>query len=228
MREKKTEAVDLKLTYQASPAGQPRLPVQLPAAGGVRPRAPSASTAGRPTAASRAPGTNKTFSTALNWTRTFGSTAILDTRAGYVYYHNEALAQGAGLNTSDEVGIRGANLDEFTSGLTQIEIQQGYSNPVLGFSASLPWDRSEKTYNVASTFTKMKGNHTMKVGLRRPPQPRLPAPGPGQRRVARALPVQRRPDRVARPTPRSQNGYANAFASFLLDRALAASRATSR
>src|SRR5262249_23315714 len=32
-------------------------------------------------------------------------------------------------------------------------------------SASLPWDRSEKTYNLASTFTKVKGNHTLKVGF---------------------------------------------------------------
>ena len=56
----------------------------------------------------------KTFSTAINWTRTFGASAILDTRVGLSYYHNEAVSIGAGLNTSDEVGIRGANLDDFT------------------------------------------------------------------------------------------------------------------
>src|SRR5207245_9122426 len=109
--------------------------------------------------------TNKTFSTALNWTRTFGTSATLDTRAGFTYYHNVATAQGAGLNTSSDIGIPGANLDDFTTGLTRIEAFSGFSTPLLGFSPCLPWDRSEKTYNVASTFTKIKGNHTFKAGF---------------------------------------------------------------
>ena len=35
---------------------------------------------------------------------------------------------------------------------------------MLGFSASLPWDRSEKTWNVATTLTKLMSNHTVKFG----------------------------------------------------------------
>ena len=34
----------------------------------------------------------------------------------------------------------------------------------LGFSASLPWDRSERTVEFATVFTKLRGNHTIKVG----------------------------------------------------------------
>ena len=164
VREKKTEAADVKLTYQASTRDGlayrfsfQRPEVFDPGTYGVYGGPSNDGFAGT--------GTNKTFSTALNWTRTFGTSATLDTRAGFVYYHNIATAQGAGLNTSDEVGISGANLDEFTSGLTRFEVFSGYSNPVIGFSPSLPWDRSEKTYNVASTFTKIKGNHTFKAGL---------------------------------------------------------------
>ena len=67
----------------------------------------------------------------------------MEWRAGYSTYHNEALVAGTGLNTSTEVGIPGANYDDFSSGISRITINQGYSNPVVGFSASLPWDRGE-------------------------------------------------------------------------------------
>src|SRR5712692_6714993 len=163
-RKKNTEAGDVKLTYQASSHDSlayrfsfQRPEVFDPGTFGIYGGPSNGGFAGT--------GTNKTFSTALNWTRTFGTSATLDTRAGFVYYHNIATAQGAGLNTSDDVGIRGANLDDFTSGLTRIEVNQGFANPVIGFSPSLPCDRSEKTYNVASTFTKIRGNHTFKAGF---------------------------------------------------------------
>jgi hypothetical protein len=108
-------------------------------------------------------GTDKSVSTAATWTRVFSSTTVLDVRGGLNYYHNVALAEGAGLTTSTEIGIPGANLDEYTSGLSQISIG-GYSDPVLGFSASLPWDRSEKTWNVATTLTRLMHTHTVKFG----------------------------------------------------------------
>ena len=108
-------------------------------------------------------GTNKSWSSAGTWTRVFSSSMILDVRGGLNYYRNVTESQGHGLKTSEEVGIPGANINDFTSGLSQIEIG-GYSNPVLGFSASQPWDRYEKTWNVATTLTKLLRNHTVKVG----------------------------------------------------------------
>jgi hypothetical protein len=216
VRKKSTEASDMKLTYQAS--NQDSLSYRFSFQRPVVFDPGTYGTYGGPSNDGFAgTGTNKTFSTALNWTRTFGSTAILDTRAGFIYYHNVATAQGAGLNTSDEVGIRGANIDEFTSGLTQIEIPNvGFANPILGFSASLPWDRSEKTYNVASTFTKIRGNHTFKAGVdvrhNRDFLLQVQDLG-GSRGRFRFAAAQ-----TASPTDSaSQNGFANAFASFLLD-----------
>ena len=35
---------------------------------------------------------------------------------------------------------------------------------MLGFSPSLPWDRSEETWNIATTVTKLVRNHTVKMG----------------------------------------------------------------
>ena len=108
-------------------------------------------------------GTNKSVSTAATWTRAFSSSTLLDVRGGVNYYHNIALAEAAGLKTSTDVGIPGANLDDYTSGLSRFEIG-GYTNPTLGFSPSLPWDRSEKTWNIATTLTKLKATHTIKMG----------------------------------------------------------------
>src|SRR5918995_1169058 len=109
-------------------------------------------------------GTNKTMSTAANWTRIFGPQLIMDVRGGVSYYHNVADSEGAGLTTSADLGIPGANLDDWTSGISSITINNGYANPVVGFAGSLPWDRSEKTWNVAATITKLQGNHTIKFG----------------------------------------------------------------
>ena len=108
-------------------------------------------------------GTNTSVSTAVNWTRVFSAQTVLDVRGGVNYYHNVTTTEGDGLTTSTEVGIPGANLDQYTSGLSQINIG-GYSGPLLGFSASQPWDRSEKTINIASTLTRLLHTHTVKVG----------------------------------------------------------------
>ena len=55
------------------------------------------------------------------------------------------------------------NLNDFTSGITTIDVG-GYSDYLIGFETSLPWDREESTWTVSTTATKMWGNHTMKVG----------------------------------------------------------------
>ena len=216
VREKSTEASDVKLTYQASSRDSLsyRFSFQRPV---VFDPGTYGTYGGPSNDGFAGTGTNKTFSTAANWTRTFGSTAILDTRAGFIYYHNIATAQGAGLNTSSEIGISGANIDDFTSGLTRFElVNVGASNPILGFSPSLPWDRSEKTYNVASTFTKIRGNHTFKTGfdVRHNRDFLLQVQDLGGSRGR----YQFGAAQTGSPTDSaSLNGYANAFASFLLD-----------
>ena len=44
-------------------------------------------------------GTNKSFSTAGNWTRVFSNTTVMDVRGGVNYYHNIAISEGSGLTT---------------------------------------------------------------------------------------------------------------------------------
>ena len=39
-----------------------------------------------------------------------------------------------------------------------------YANPLVGYSASLPWHRAEANIGVVNTWTKIIGNHTIKFG----------------------------------------------------------------
>jgi hypothetical protein len=164
VRERRTDGFDVKLNYQASSKDQVsgRYSFQRPTV--FEPSNWANNFGGPYQGGFIGTGVNTTYSLAGNWTRTWTNTLVMDVRAGVSKYHNEALSAGSGLNTAADVGIPGANLDEYTSGMTQIEINNGFSNPVVGFSASLPWDRGETTVDVSTTVTKLWGNHTIKVG----------------------------------------------------------------
>src|SRR5581483_7807138 len=160
-------------------------------------------------------GTQNTISTAANYTRTFSPTLILEARFGVSWYHNVAVSQADGLKTSEEVGIPGVNLDNFSSGLTTINIS-GFTGPVLGFVNSLPWDRGEKTYLGTGILTKLWGNHSFKVGeeIRHNRDLLLQIQDQGGVRGQFSY----NGGRTAIPSDTAaQNGIANAFASFLLD-----------
>jgi len=160
-------------------------------------------------------GVNNSSSTAVNWTRVVNAKTVLDVRGGLNYYRNETKTQGDGLTTSTEVGIPAANINEFTSGLSQISIG-GYSDPVLGFSASQPWDRWEKTYNINGSLTKLFTSHTVKMGgeWRKNTDMLLQtqdAGGPRGRFAFNASGTGNPADAA------STSGLANSYASFLLD-----------
>ena len=164
-----------------------------------------------------ATGVTNMYSTAVNWTRTFTNTFIMESRGGLSYYRNEALHTAYGQDLAQSVGINGVNLDEWSSGPTSINIQNGFSNPALGYSASLPWDRWEKTWQFATTLTKLWGNHTVKFGAdwRHNSDMLLQTQdnqGPrGGYTFGAAM--------TGSPTDTAANaGLANAFAAFLLDR----------
>lgn len=161
-------------------------------------------------------GTQKVYQTALTWTRVLSPTLIMEWRAGLLTYTNTALSNGQGLTTSTEVGIPGANYDDWSSGLSTIQINQGFDNPVAGFAGSLPWDRGEDTYSVVGMVTKLTGNHSIKVGteLRHNEDYLLQVQDAGGVRgffdfsgAGTATPD----DNAA------QSGLANSFAAFLLD-----------
>jgi outer membrane receptor protein involved in Fe transport len=161
-------------------------------------------------------GYQNTYSGALTWTRTLSQSLIMEWRAGYMKYHNEALSTGTGLDSSTQVGIPGANYDEFSSGISRITIGNGFTDPMVGFSNSLPWDRSEETVSVVGMLTKLTGNHTIKVGteVRHNEDFLLQIQDAGGVRGN----FQFNGARTSIPTDgAATSGIANSFAAFLLD-----------
>ena len=212
VREKRTNQYDVKITSQLTPSDNLSVrysyqnattydPATFGEFGGIKGFAGF--------------GTNPTYNVAGNYTKTWSPTLLQEVRVGVSYYHNEALAEADGLNTADEIGIPGVNLNRFSSGISTINVS-GYNGTLIGFANSLPWDRSERTWTMASTVTKLWGNHTLKFG--------------GDLRYNRDFLLQVQdnggPRGVFRfrgattATPEdsaAQNGFANALAAFLLD-----------
>jgi hypothetical protein len=109
-------------------------------------------------------GIQNTYSSGINYNRFFSSTLVTELRFGVAWYHNEAHNSDYGQNTSQTLGIPGINLNPITSGIVGITINGGFSNPLIGYSASLPWVRAETNIDLANTWTKIIGNHTVKFG----------------------------------------------------------------
>jgi hypothetical protein len=111
-------------------------------------------------------GIQNTYSVGINYNHFFSNTLVTEVRVGAGWYHNEAHNSDFGTKTSENLGIPGVNLDQITSGIVGITINGGtYSNPLIGFSASLPWIRSETNIDFANIWTKTLGNHTVKFGV---------------------------------------------------------------
>jgi hypothetical protein len=112
-------------------------------------------------------GLQNTYSIGLNYNRFFSNTLVAEFRVGVAWYHNEAHNSDFGSTASQDLGIPGVNLDPITSGIVGVTIanNRGFSNPLIGYSASLPWIRSETNIDFANTWTKVVGNHTVKFGV---------------------------------------------------------------
>ena len=219
-RVKTTDSFDSKLNWQISQVDQlsgrfsflrPKLddPAEFGAFGGSKQGSPSGN-------GFSGTGVDTTYSLGLNYTRTFTSTLVMEARGGMNYFRNQALSGGDGLRTAAEVGIRGANIDDWTSGMTSIDIGNSMSSPLVGFAGSLPWDRSERTVQFASVFTKIAGNHTIKAGedFRHTRDFLLQTQDNGGPRGQ----FQFRGNQTAIPGDAAATaGFANGFASFLLD-----------
>lgn len=109
-------------------------------------------------------GVQKTYSGGLNYNRIINSTLVTEVRVGAAHYHNEAQNSDYGTKASDAIGIPGVNIDEYSSGLVGINLNGGFSNPMVGYSPSLPWVRAEANIDFVNSWTKNLSNHTIKWG----------------------------------------------------------------
>jgi hypothetical protein len=111
-----------------------------------------------------ATGINRTQSAAINYTRLFSATLIMEARIGLSRYSNKAYNLDYGTKATDQLGVKGVNLDDWTSGLTTITVS-GFPDPLVGYSASLPWNRAETNIDFVNNWTKVVRNHTIKFGV---------------------------------------------------------------
>ncbi len=107
-------------------------------------------------------GTQKTYSTGLNYDRVISPTLVAEFRFGVAYYHNQAYQTDYGQNDSTAIGILGVNVNSFTTGFAGISV--GGFTQLTGYSASLPWDRAEANIDFVNSWTKTWKNHTIKWG----------------------------------------------------------------
>jgi Carboxypeptidase regulatory-like domain len=159
---------------------------------------------------------------ALNYTHIFSPTLITEGRFGLMHYRNEARNADYGTTTATDLGIKGVNLDQWTSGIPTLEINNaGYSNPLVGYSASLPWIRGETHFIWVNTWTKTLGNHTIKWGgdVRRVREELLQTQTFNPRGVFRySDTITSCNTRGSAPCPNgAPSGIVESFASFLLD-----------
>lgn len=163
-------------------------------------------------------GIQESHNAQVNYTHIFTPTIISELRVGFMYYRNNADNADRGTKTASEIGIPGVNVSDFTGGISNIVIN-GLSNPVVGYSPSLPWERGEQNFNFIANVTWIRGNHTIKVGAdHRRNRDELLQNQTFSPRGRFAFVEGTTQLRGTAGVANSPAGLSNAFASFLLDR----------
>jgi hypothetical protein len=113
-------------------------------------------------------GTQTSYSTGVNYDHVFSSTLFTEARVGVAHLRNNAQPSNYGSNDADALGIPGVNINQFSSGQVGIFLtgfgQSGADNPLIGYSASVPWIRGESNIDFVNNWTKIIRNHTIKFG----------------------------------------------------------------
>ena len=107
----------------------------------------------------------RTYSGGLNYDRILSPNFLTELRIGVSYYNNIAQNSDYGTNDSTAIGVPGVNISPFTSGFLSTQLNDGISQPMTGYSASLPWVRSEANIDIVNTWTKTWRNHSFKWGI---------------------------------------------------------------
>jgi hypothetical protein len=105
-----------------------------------------------------------THGAAVNWTHLFGPGVVNELRLGYAKTNPETLQSDYGYNAATSLGIQGINVNEFTSGLPNLNIQD--VTGISGGPAFLPVNPKQIHYQVEDTLSWVTGRHSLKAGYR--------------------------------------------------------------
>ncbi len=110
-------------------------------------------------------------SVAYGFDYTWSPTLVTDFRFGFFRYKVNVLPFDFQKKTADEVGVRGLNLDDFSSGLFAGFIDGNNNFGGTSFGSGLgvnrcncPLDQDENQFQFVSNTTKFVGDHTFKFG----------------------------------------------------------------
>jgi len=111
-------------------------------------------------------GTQTSYSTGVNYDHVFSPTLFTEVRFGVAHLRNTSQPGDYGTNDATTLGVPGVNIggQPFTTGQVGITINGGFSNPTIGYAASMPWIRAESNIDFVNNWTKIISNHTVKFG----------------------------------------------------------------
>jgi hypothetical protein len=124
-----------------------------------------------------ATGVATAYSTGANYEHVFSPKLFSEVRFGVAHLRNSATQTDYGSNDAKTLGIPGNGpngTDNIPTSSGQVAFQvsnfagngeNGTSNPLIGYSPSLPWLRAESNIDVANNWTRIIGNHTLKAGV---------------------------------------------------------------
>jgi hypothetical protein len=114
-----------------------------------------------------AAGTQTGYSTGGDFDHVFSPTFFTEVRVGVAHLRNSAQPNDYGSDDASTIGVPGVNISDqpFTSGQVGITVNGGFSSPLIGYSASLPWIRAESNIDMVNNWTKIVGNHSFKWGV---------------------------------------------------------------
>lgn len=163
--------------------------------------------------ANNAVGTQTAYNSALNYTHVFSPKLLAELRLGLNHYRNTARQVDFGTTASSDIGIPGVNIDANTSGLTGINLGGGLPTTLVGSGASYPWDRGETNVDMVNNWSRVLGNHSIRLGgeYRRVRDDLMQGQSFGQRGVFTFN------DGTTALNGGPKTGIANYMASFLLD-----------
>ncbi len=124
-----------------------------------------------------ATGVASAYSTGGNYDHVFSSKLFTEFRFGVAHLRNSATQTDFGASDAKALGIpgngpNGTNNVATSSGQVAFQVsnfagngENGNTNPLIGYSQSLPWLRAESNIDFANNTTRILGNHTLKAGV---------------------------------------------------------------
>jgi carboxypeptidase family protein len=100
---------------------------------------------------------------AFNDTHTFGANWLNEFRFGWTSIKFFMTPINYGLNLADQVGLPGINLNQATSGFTQMVFNQGGMRN-MGSNSNQPLITNQNDFQVFDNVTRVSGRHTIKFG----------------------------------------------------------------